>query len=759
MLVVMMVMMEWVLLGLQWWQEGIDGRVQVDGIRDGLHDTHRDGLQTIRLVGMQLLLPLLSLLLSLLLWRCSEQMTLSSGSYGRDQLDVHGNGDRLGWGHLDHMMVGHDRNVVNHHLALRVVEGDGLDEMRWGWEEARRSGHLRMNVRMWNQNGLQLLGWWYLRSVDGMRCRMLCWILPLRWELLGLGQRVLRRCHRKLRSGSTGRCRRYLLVELLLMMLVVVVMVKLGCFTARQQRLHEILTQGDRLLGLLLWRRSVEASGRCEWGKLMRTTLRLEQIEEGTIERLIILAVHRNSVRRDGVDWREVLGIILIPDDVRPVVRRFDLPLLLMSFLRLISFLRGCVGCDGNLQLEAMSTLLVTVSNAFHFPPSAHVAVMRSCFLRVVPLLAILLDEEVRIVALALESSVGQLDNVTEPGNGQIDHSEGILWAHYPPYILALLAIDGVVKLLVVSFTCCALLIDPRSIRSMVYYEQASLPGTATAHKLVVAIRQKCNAEDVLNELNDLPNSRDASDTDMAEAPFNPLKIDALAETEEAQICILHNMFELWVDHQQMMVVIVDKLLKVQIVECSAVATWVFSKEMVGEFTKMYLWEILHLTIKKMNQHVTKLSREMNEAKDKLARTVESSSSESEEEEGGEPNPQKRRKNTETSGEKPTEEQVERMEEKLEAAYVDQKRLFLIIFQRFIMILSEHLVKCDTDGRDYDTDWYRWTIGRLQQVFMMHHEQVQKYSSTLESLLFTSDLDPHILDVFHQFTALRACDL
>lgn len=68
---------------------------------------------------------------------------------------------------------------------------------------------------------------------------------------------------------------------------------------------------------------------------------------------------------------------------------------------------------------------------------------------------------------------------------------------------------------------------------------------------------------------------------------------------------------------------------------------------------------------------------------------------------------------------------VERMEEKLEAANVDQKRLFLIVFQRFIMILSEHLVRSDTDGRDPDTDWYRWTIGRLQQVFLM----VRVYSS------------------------------
>lgn len=58
-----------------------------------------------------------------------------------------------------------------------------------------------------------------------------------------------------------------------------------------------------------------------------------------------------------------------------------------------------------------------------------------------------------------------------------------------------------------------------------------------------------------------------------------------------------------------MMCVLIDKLLKTQIVECSAVATWIFSKEMNNDFTKMYLWEILHLTIKKMNKHVIKLGK------------------------------------------------------------------------------------------------------------------------------------------------------
>lgn len=44
--------------------------------------------------------------------------------------------------------------------------------------------------------------------------------------------------------------------------------------------------------------------------------------------------------------------------------------------------------------------------------------------------------------------------------------------------------------------------------------------------------------------------------------------------------------------------------------------------------------------------------------------------------------------------------------------------IFILLFQRFIMILSEHLVKCDTDGVPFDTHWYKYTIGRLQQVFL-----------------------------------------
>lgn len=45
-------------------------------------------------------------------------------------------------------------------------------------------------------------------------------------------------------------------------------------------------------------------------------------------------------------------------------------------------------------------------------------------------------------------------------------------------------------------------------------------------------------------------------------------------------------MYALWKNHHQIMVVLTDKFLKTGIIECSAIANWIFSKEMSAEFTK-----------------------------------------------------------------------------------------------------------------------------------------------------------------------------
>lgn len=302
------------------------------------------------------------------------------------------------------------------------------------------------------------------------------------------------------------------------------------------------------------------------------------------------------------------------------------------------------------------------------------------------------------------------------------------------------------------------------------YDRDGSQPGVMVAHKLKEAIRSKCSvieAEEILLDLQGpmseslgydplkidvfvqtvlFLSSKSFSHSFAALAKFHPL-LKTLGSTkdsktsDDAQICILRSMFEIYKSHQQMQVVLIDKLVKTQIVECQAVAKWIFSAEMASELTNFYVWEILHSTVIKMSNQVKQLQKTIENMRDKLKE-----------------HERKRRDDFSADDDRvvPTKEGIEREEEKLEEVQQAQKNLFLIIFQRFIHVLSDHLSQCEARRSDYNTPWYKWIIERLQQFFLLHHEQVYSYISTLESLLFTSDIDLHVLEVFQQFCALRS---
>uniref|UniRef100_A0A8B9W9Q8 Nuclear cap-binding protein subunit 1 n=1 Tax=Bos mutus grunniens TaxID=30521 RepID=A0A8B9W9Q8_BOSMU len=297
-----------------------------------------------------------------------------------------------------------------------------------------------------------------------------------------------------------------------------------------------------------------------------------------------------------------------------------------------------------------------------------------------------------------------------------------------------------------------------------------SLPGHSVALCLAVAFKSKATNDEIFSILKDVPNPNQDDDDDEGFS-FNPLKIEVfvqtllhlaaksfshsfsalakfhevfktLAESDEGKLHVLRVMFEVWRNHPQMIAVLVDKMIRTQIVDCAAVANWIFSSELSRDFTRLFVWEILHSTIRKMNKHVLKIQKELEEAKEKLARQHKRRSDDDD------------RSSDRKDG--ALEEQIERLQEKVESAQSEQKNLFLVIFQRFIMILTEHLVRCETDGTSVLTPWYKNCIERLQQIFLQHHQIIQQYMVTLENLLFTAELDPHILAVFQQFCALQA---
>uniref|UniRef100_A0AAZ3QJD2 MIF4G domain-containing protein n=1 Tax=Oncorhynchus tshawytscha TaxID=74940 RepID=A0AAZ3QJD2_ONCTS len=299
------------------------------------------------------------------------------------------------------------------------------------------------------------------------------------------------------------------------------------------------------------------------------------------------------------------------------------------------------------------------------------------------------------------------------------------------------------------------------------YQDEANsaLPGYAVAITVGNAIKNRASNEEILTVLKDVPNPNQEDDDDEGEG-FNPLKIEVFLQTllhlaaksfshsfsalakfheilkvltdcDEGKLHILRVVYEVWRNHPQMISVLVDKLIRTQIVDCAAVANWLFSPNMAHEFTRFYVWEILHSTIRKMNKHVQKIQKELEEAKDKLERQQHKKVGSRSDEDGQ------------------LEEQIERLQEKVESAQSEQKNLFLVIFQRFIMMLTEHLVRCETGSVDFSTPWYKNCIERLQQIFLMHHVTIQQYMGTLENLLFTAELDHHILAVYQQFCALQ----
>jgi nuclear cap-binding protein subunit 1 len=92
-----------------------------------------------------------------------------------------------------------------------------------------------------------------------------------------------------------------------------------------------------------------------------------------------------------------------------------------------------------------------------------------------------------------------------------------------------------------------------------------------------------------------------------------------------------------------------------------------------------------------MSKHVSRLSAELAESRERLRRAESHSSDSDDEPEAGASSSAHKPGTSGDDKERPSEEMVERMEERLEAAQADQKNLFLIIFQVNIQILHGFL--------------------------------------------------------------------
>nr|CAD2166361.1 unnamed protein product [Meloidogyne enterolobii] len=279
---------------------------------------------------------------------------------------------------------------------------------------------------------------------------------------------------------------------------------------------------------------------------------------------------------------------------------------------------------------------------------------------------------------------------------------------------------------------------------------------------------------------------------------------------EAMQSIILRTLYDSWSLNKQMMTVLVDKMIKMNILEPAIVQAWVFSEEMKIEFKRTWVWDVLTAAIIHLDRRRNKLSRDLNYSCGYLKR-LEACNSEREQQkrngnlaEGG----NNEREEGETTTEENTngvecgrakevsselnsgddamdstninsEQNKKRREEGVDLLDLDElifqakdkidlikndieqvdevlRSVFLNICHKFTLILTEHLLNCETDGTDVETNFYNYVSGRFKYIFLKHDANMWKFSNDLEQELFSSPtIGPRIRQIFEQFVALR----
>ena len=83
-----------------------------------------------------------------------------------------------------------------------------------------------------------------------------------------------------------------------------------------------------------------------------------------------------------------------------------------------------------------------------------------------------------------------------------------------------------------------------------------------------------------------------------------------LAKSDISKNYLLWTVYESWKDHKQMITILIEKMLGCTVITPSAVVQWAFRQEMLDELSRFWLWNIVMKTIRKMNKHVDKISKE-----------------------------------------------------------------------------------------------------------------------------------------------------
>ncbi|KAI9308621.1 armadillo-type protein [Cunninghamella echinulata] len=208
--------------------------------------------------------------------------------------------------------------------------------------------------------------------------------------------------------------------------------------------------------------------------------------------------------------------------------------------------------------------------------------------------------------------------------------------------------------------------------------------------------------------------------------------------TQEDKLCTIRIVAFFWKNNSQFLGILLDKLLNYRILDPSSVILWVFESNQMDNPGRSYVWEILKNTINKVVSRATQIKNRLE--------NFQQLHSENEAKRAA--NPVDELAKAEAQQELDT---IQIAEKSLATVNREQKEVFILVYQQFSKCIQSLLTKLSNESRNPDEDWtYWWISGWFKEFLRAYHKECSQFQVTLETIVFTSDLDSYIINVFEQ---------
>eukprot|EP00005_Dracoamoeba_jomungandri_P013753 CAMPEP_0174265190 /NCGR_PEP_ID=MMETSP0439-20130205/25516_1 /TAXON_ID=0 /ORGANISM="Stereomyxa ramosa, Strain Chinc5" /LENGTH=793 /DNA_ID=CAMNT_0015351511 /DNA_START=36 /DNA_END=2417 /DNA_ORIENTATION=- len=187
---------------------------------------------------------------------------------------------------------------------------------------------------------------------------------------------------------------------------------------------------------------------------------------------------------------------------------------------------------------------------------------------------------------------------------------------------------------------------------------------------------------------------------------------------------------EFWKNSALHRIISLDKLMTYRIIDNLSIVNWIFSAEVLPDFKRGYVWEILRNTINKTIARTQTVRKQLESCRSAAHAFMDEE---------------------DDNKDAPEVVKLRQTEAALETALREQKELLLVVFQRFTISISNHLTNCEARDADPYDYWYYSALGHLKEIGRKYRKEIKPFKDTLENILFTSEVDSRITDVFHQF--------